>query len=123
MYRVTGANPEKGGLALRDYELVIIFQPGDGPDLPAERVERIASLVAENEGEVSGVYHWGRRKFAYPIKKLQDGFYVLFKLKLATEKVRPLETSVKLERDILRHLLVLDEGGEGPVARTAPAEG
>lgn len=111
---------------MREYELVTIFPPGEELELAAEVVERISTLVGNHDGEVRGVYHWGKRRFAYPINKLEEGFYVLFKLNLDTEQVRPLNESLAIEQNLLRHLLVKDSGGFGPVlkpiAERAPVE-
>lgn len=104
---------------MREYELVTIFPAGEETELAAEAVERISTLVGNHKGEVRGVYHWGRRKFAYPIKKLSDGFYVLFKLNLEPDQVRPLDDSLNIEQTLLRHLLVKDGGGLGPVMKPA----
>ena len=105
---------------MREYELVTIFPAGEESELAAEMVERISTLVGNHKGEVRGVYHWGRRKFAYPIQKLDDGFYVLFKLNLEPDEVRPLGASLNIEQNLIRHLLVKDAGGLGPVVKPAP---
>ncbi len=104
---------------MREYELVTIFPAGEETELAAEVVERISTLVGNHEGEVRGVYHWGRRKFAYPINKLDGGFYVLFKLSLKPDQVRPLDDSLNIEQNLIRHLLVKDNGGLGPVVKPA----
>ena len=102
---------------MREYELVTIFPPGEEPELPAEVVERISTLIGNHDGEVRGVYHWGKRRFAYPINKMEEGFYVLFKLNLSPEQVRILDESLSIEQNLLRHLLVKDPGGYGPVLK------
>ena len=102
---------------MREYELVTIFPPGEEPELPAEVVERISTLVGNHDGEVRGVYHWGKRRFAYPINKMEEGFYVLFKLNLPPEQVRILDESLSIEQNLMRHLLVKDPGGYGPVLK------
>ena len=104
---------------MREYELVTIFPAGEETELAAEVVERISTLVCNHEGKVRGVYHWGRRKFAYPIDKLEGGFYVLFKLDLEPDQVRPLDDSLNIEQTLMRHLLVTDNGGLGPVVKPA----
>ena len=104
---------------MREYEMVVIFHVGEAAELPAERVERIAGLIDDHGGAVSGVYHWGLRKFAYPINKETEGFYVLLKLKMDPPDVKEFGTSMRLEREVLRYLMVHDHGGEGPVPRAA----
>ena len=101
---------------LREYELVTIFPAGEDSELGAEAVERVSTLVGNHKGEVRAVHHWGKREFAYPIKNTREGFYVLFKLNLSADQVRPLDDSLHIEQNIVRYLLVKDNGGGiGPV--------
>lgn len=106
---------------MRDYEMVALFPTGEGEDLNAALVERVATLVGDHGGKMTEVHHWGRRRFAYPIRKLREGYYVLFKFKLEAERAAGLENAIRLEREILRHLTVHDEGGVGAAARPAAA--
>ncbi len=100
---------------MREYELVTIFPAGEDSELGAEAVERISTLVGNHKGEVRAVHHWGKREFAYPIKNAREGFYVLFKLSLSPDQVRPLDDSLHIEQNLVRYLLVKDNGGLGPV--------
>jgi small subunit ribosomal protein S6 len=90
--------------------MVLVFKPDLGErDVPAA-VERVSGMISTNGGEVSKVDVWGRRKLAYPIKRFTEGDYVLTQFALQPEKVRDLESGLKLNEDVIRHLVVrLDE--------------
>ena len=106
---------------MREYELVVLFPPREEDESTDADVERIGGLITANGGEVSQVIHWGRRKLAYGIDDRGEAIYVLYKLKLEPAKVSEFESDMRLERELMRHLLVYDEGGEGPVIQ-APVE-
>jgi len=95
---------------IRDYELVVIAVPQLEDESLAALNERVAGWIASNDGVVTGTNVWGRRRLAYPIRKQTEGIYVLYNFQLAANAVRELERNLRLEEQIIRHLVVrLDE--------------
>ncbi|MCL5074585.1 MAG: 30S ribosomal protein S6 [Chloroflexi bacterium] len=101
--------PEKGGVHLRDYELMFIISPEVADDNIDNVIERVSHLVTNGGGEVAKVDPWGRRKLAYPIDGFREGSYVLLQFQAEPEAIKDLERNLLLSEDILRHLLVRHE--------------
>ena len=57
------------------YEILYIIDPAQGEEGIAALVEKFKSL-AEGYGEVTSVDEWGKRRLAYPINDLVEGYYV-----------------------------------------------
>ena len=56
------------------------------------------------------IEHWGRRQLAYPIKKRENGYYIIAKFTLDDVKVLPeFERALKLDEGVLRYLISLHE--------------
>jgi len=92
---------------LRDYELVVIMTPDVADDDITGVVDRLIRRSVETRGgEVREVNHWGRRKLAYPIKRQNEGNYVVTQLRLAPNRARELEQGLMLSEEVLRHLLI-----------------
>ncbi|MBI3953563.1 MAG: 30S ribosomal protein S6 [Chloroflexi bacterium] len=91
---------------LRDYELVMILSPEVEDSAVPTVLERVGKYVQSHGGEVVQADNWGRRKFAYPIKRHGEGNYVRSQLKLAPESTRELESNLRVTEEILRHLLI-----------------
>ena len=89
----------------RDYELGIIVNPDVGDDQARVIVERITQTIASDEGQVVRVNAWGRRRLAYPIERHRDGLYFFFDMILDPEATSELERTIRVNEDILRHLL------------------
>jgi small subunit ribosomal protein S6 len=89
----------------RDYELGIILNPDIGDDQARAIVERVTQTIATDDGQVVRVNAWGRRRLAYPIEHHRDGLYFFFDLILNPEATSELEHSIRVNEDILRHLL------------------
>ena len=108
---------------MRPYELVTLFPPTEGEDSAASAIEKVTALVVGSGGSVTSVHEWGRRRLAYRIDDIPDANYILCKIQMEPEDTADLEAAIRLDREIMRHLLVHDEGGVGPVIETAAPEG
>ena len=96
---------------MRPYELVVIFHPEIDPDTLATLTGRIVSTITEHNGEIVARQTWGRRRLAYPIKHLTDGYYVLWHFNAdAPALVRDLESLFLITEPIIRYLTVRAEG-------------
>lgn len=92
---------------VRDYELGLVINP----DLSEEQIEaqliRIGQAVETRGGEVKKVDRWGRRKMSYAIDRHRDGYYTYLDLRLDSNAVRDVERVVRVQEDILRHLMIV----------------
>ena len=91
----------------RDYDLGIVINPDVGDDLARATVERITQTIATNGGRLVRVNAVGRRRLAYPIEHHRDGLYFFFDLALPPTAVVELERTLRVNEDIIRHLLVV----------------
>jgi small subunit ribosomal protein S6 len=69
-------------------------------------IERLSELLTADGGEVTEVENWGRRRLAYPIRKTQEGFYYFIQGQFSASVLPELERSIKLNEDILRHMVL-----------------
>jgi small subunit ribosomal protein S6 len=91
---------------MAQYELTLVVQPEMEDEPRNALVEKISQTIRDLGGQVVQVDPWGRRRLAYPINKYREGFYFLVHMELPTTAVRPLERSLKLAEDVMRHLVV-----------------
>lgn len=96
---------------MRPYEIVIIYNPGlESEEAYDAQIERFSSLVTDNGGEVVQVDKWGRRRLAYEIQGLTEGYYVVMRFNAEPAAASELERVLKITDTVARHLLVrLDE--------------
>lgn len=90
----------------RVYELTVIFTPVLKEKGQSSAEASVESLVKKHNGVVVDREDEGKQKLAYPIQKYKEGIYVFWKLQLPREKVNQFEAELKLQKGILRHLLV-----------------
>lgn len=94
---------------MRDYEIVYIFRSSLTSEEVEARVERYHAIIADGSGEVTASAHWGKRQFAYPIRKQKNGYYVVVQFTSGPESLTELERVLKLDDDVLRYLVVIAE--------------
>ena len=103
---------------MRDYELVLVVSPEVGDEGFPATVDRVSKFIKDRGGEIKNMDQWGRRRLAYPIRRQTEGFYAVAQISLDPQAVRPLEGSLDLAEDVLRHLVVkVEEVKERPVRK------
>ena len=97
---------------MRDYEIVYIFDSSLDSSVIDQKLERFNGLVADKKegGEIVAVEQWGKRHLAYPIQKQDNGYYVVVQFRTDPERLPEFERAIKLDEQVLRHLVVLSEG-------------
>ncbi|MBI4538957.1 MAG: 30S ribosomal protein S6 [Gemmatimonadetes bacterium] len=107
---------------MRGYEVVYIFDPALGEAAITEKLARYHALVAgDGHGEVLAVDQWGTRQLAYPINKKTSGYYVVAQFRTDPNALVEFERMLKLDEDLMRHLIVLHEGEPtAPLSRAVP---
>lgn len=89
------------------YELTFIIHPlMEKPEADAA-AEKVRNFINELGGSVKSSAVGEKTKLAYPIKKQVFGYYAVQQFELETEKMDELKTKLRLEKDILRHLILI----------------
>ena len=90
------------------YEIVYIIDPAKGEEGIAALVEKFKAMV-EAEGTLTGIEEWGKRRLAYPINDLPEGYYVLMNCECKPELPAELDRVFKITDGILRSIIVAVE--------------
>ncbi len=91
---------------MRNYELVVIFDPTLEEEALEKELSKITSLIEKEKCIVSNVDKWGIRRLAYPIKKQESGYYVVIYFEGNKDIILELDRINKINDKILRHLIV-----------------
>ncbi|MBI1800634.1 MAG: 30S ribosomal protein S6 [Chloroflexi bacterium] len=96
-------------MTTHNYEMVFILHPASLEEEQAQLVEKIKQYVVVGGGEVASLESgapWGKRRLAYPIRKVHEGYYSLMKMSLPSSAISELERNLKLMEPLLRYLIV-----------------
>ena len=96
---------------MRDYEIVYIFHPSLEEERVGEKLDRFHGLLTgDNGGSITEVDHWGKRQMAYEVEDQTSGYYVVAHFAAPAEKLPEFERILKLDEELLRYLVVINEG-------------
>ena len=90
------------------YECMYILNPNLAEEEYAALVEKFKALVEAN-GTIDEMQEMGKRKLAYEINYLSEGYYVLVKFTSGPEFPAELDRVFKITEGILRSIIVAEE--------------
>ncbi len=90
------------------YETIFIVDMTKGEEAVNALVEKFTSLIS-SAGEVAKVDAWGKRRLAYEIDDLNEGYYVLVEFTANPDFPAELNRQFKITDGILRYLVIKQE--------------
>jgi len=94
---------------MRKYETLYVLQPMLEEEAIKALVERFATLITEQGGQVEKVDEWGKRRLAYPIEDFREGYYVLMTFTADANTPQELERVYKITDGVIRYLIVRED--------------
>ena len=93
---------------INKYETIFVIDSTKTEDEITALVEKFKSLI-EKYGEIESVDEWGKRRLAYPINDLTEGYYVLVNFKSNPDFPSELERVYGITDGIIRNIVVRRE--------------
>ena len=97
---------------MRTYETMVLLDAGRSDAEIEEALGKLSGLITERGGEVAGIDRWGRRRLAYEIEHLLDGYYAVVTYNLEPDKRSEVEGAMPFLEGFIRAKTVV------PAART-----
>ena len=86
------------------YESAILLNAALEDNQIQSIISHVKELISSNDGEITDVEDWGRKRLAYMIKKSKIGYYIIFQFNAYPQIISTLEKFYKLDENILRYL-------------------
>ena len=97
---------------MKKYEAVIILNPNLSSKVD-EFKKDFEKLLSDNSFSIAKTEDVGRRQLAYSINNHNKGHYILFNLEGDPSKLIELETKIKYNESIIRHLFIVVKEHKG----------
>lgn len=94
---------------MNKYELVLVVNAKIEDDARAAVVDKAKAYVERFGGTVTEVEDWGKKKLAYEIQHMKEGFYYFIQFEAAAEAPAEIERRVRIMENVLRYLVVRKE--------------
>ena len=88
------------------YEVLYILNPNLSEEETQAVVEKFKTLIEQN-GTIDEMEEWGKRKLAYEINYLSEGYYVLVKFTSGPEFPAELDRILGITDGVIRSLVTL----------------
>ena len=93
---------------MNNYEAVLIFKSDMSAQNRTELFDRFKAVIEEN-GEVTNVDDWGKRRLAYEINYIREGYYYIVEFKSEPDHIREFERRLRLSDFIIRYMVIRKE--------------
>ena len=94
---------------MNKYELAVVVSAKIEDDERAQVIEKVKALVERFGGNVTDVDEWGKRRFAYEIQKMKEGFYYFIHFEAESTVPAEVEQRIRIMDNVLRYLCVKQE--------------
>jgi small subunit ribosomal protein S6 len=91
---------------MNNYEVALIIRPEIEEEAQQQVIERLSQILTAEGGQVDNVENWGRRRLAYPINKVSEGFYYFIQGQFSSLVLPELDRTIQLSEDIVRHMVI-----------------
>ena len=106
--------PEEGArdqkeVTMSKYELALVVNAKIEDDERTAVVDKCKALIERFGGTITNVDDWGKKRLAYEIQKMREGFYYFIQFDAETTVPAEIESRVRIMDNVMRYLVVKRE--------------
>ena len=94
---------------MNKYELAVVVSAKVEDDVRAGVIEKVKELIARFGGNVTDVDEWGKKRLAYEIQKMKEGYYYFIHFESEADVPGEIEQRIRIMDNVLRYLCVKQE--------------
>ena len=88
------------------YELAVVVNAKIEDDARAAVIEKVQKYVTRFGGQISDVEEWGKKRLAYEVQKMREGFYYFIHFEAETTAPAEIEARLRIMENVMRFLCV-----------------
>ena len=108
---------------INSYETLFIVDVTEGEEATKATVTKFTDIIAKN-AEIVEISDWGKRRLAYPIDDMPEGYYTVVTFKAEPAFPAELERLYNIDESVMRSLVVkleYEAVAKAEAAEEAPA--
>ena len=90
---------------MKEYELTVLIHPDLEADLETP-LTKVRDIIKNAGGTIIREDNWGKKKLAYPIRRVEFGIYVYMDVSLPADAPLKISNIFNITDEVLRYLLV-----------------
>ena len=88
------------------YELAVVVSAKIEDDERAKVVDKVKALIERFGGQITNIDEWGKKRLAYEIQKMREGFYYFIQFDAETSAPAEIESRMRIMDGVIRYLCV-----------------
>ena len=94
---------------MNTYELAVVVSAKIEDEERAAVVDKCKALIERFGGTITNVDDWGKKRLAYEIQKMKEGFYYFIQFEAESSAPAEIEGRIRIMDNVLRYLVVKNE--------------
>ena len=94
---------------MNKYELTVVLNVKLEDEERAAALEKVTGYITRFGGTVTNVDEWGKKRLAYEIQKMKEGFYYFIQFDGDSTTPNELESRIRIMEPVIRYLCVRQE--------------
>ncbi len=91
---------------MRHYELLTVLKPVLTEEENKAKIEFLKEILEKNGAEIAAFQEMGTRRLAYPIEKLERGYYSVFYFTAPATAILEVERLIRITEEFIRFMSV-----------------
>lgn len=94
---------------MNKYELALVLSAKVEDEVREAALEKAKGFITRYKGTITEVEEWGKKRLAYEIQKMHEGFYYFIQFEADPTSPAEIERHVRIMDHVLRYLVVSKE--------------
>ena len=91
---------------MNQYELALVVNAKIEDEARAAAVEAVKNLITRFGGNITNIDEWGKKRLAYEIQKMREGYYFFIKFESDSKCPGEIEQRIRIMESVIRYLCI-----------------
>jgi len=91
---------------MHKYELAVVLNAKLEEDDKVASLDKVKALIERFGGQITNVDDWGKKRLAYEIQKMNEGFYYFIQFDAEANAPAEIESRIRIMDNVIRYLIV-----------------
>ena len=91
---------------MHKYELAVVLSAKLEEDDRTAALDKVKALIERFGGQITNVDDWGKKKLAYEIQKMTEGYYYFIQFDAEATAPAEIDSRIRIMDNVIRYLIV-----------------
>ncbi len=92
---------------MKSYDGIFIFPPESAPEARKRQLKGVEDLFQKYQAQILEKVEWGKRPLGYAVRKMKEGYFILWSFQMETSKVAEFRHALNLQEELLKFMLTV----------------